>query len=509
MRAFCVGTILTAAVLIAPLAQAQGPGRGAGRGFGGGGGALLLTQKSVQEELKLSEEQVKQVDELAAKQRELFSGARDLGREERQKRFTESRDASQKAVSEILNAEQQKRYKQIGLQLRGLSALDDPEVASSLGLSDEQKKKVEEIQTAAREEMRSAFQDGGGDREKFRAAREATNEKLQGVLTAEQKTTWQELTGEPFKGQLQGPQRGGDGQRRRRSQEGADARSTTTNVLTADKSDESKLDARADKGDAQKKKADKGDAKATKKAHKRHHAHSRKHHGQQAGKRHGKRPHHKHAAHGHRGHHSNFIAHRHHRSRSHRAEGRGSRPDFARHGHTIPGFGEFPFAGNRHHGFHPWRHHGPWSREFARRGHHGPHHGFAHHGRRFGGPGHRHGHHFAGPQFSSHGRGRHPGDAHRGDGPHVHHVAERARREGPREGHAWRHGQRHPAHFASFHRNRDAGGEKTAHGEVHKHSGHKHHHGKHKQSKHRDSDRGDRGRGGAEGKSEHKPADKD
>jgi hypothetical protein len=40
-------------------------------------------------------------------------------------------------------------------------------------------------------------------------ARNATDEKLMNVLTNEQKTQWKELTGEPFKGEIQRPPFGG------------------------------------------------------------------------------------------------------------------------------------------------------------------------------------------------------------------------------------------------------------------------------------------------------------
>ncbi len=57
---------------------------------------MLLGQKAVQQELKLSDEQVKQIDEQLAKQRESFQGFRDLSPEERQKRFAESGRAAAK-----------------------------------------------------------------------------------------------------------------------------------------------------------------------------------------------------------------------------------------------------------------------------------------------------------------------------------------------------------------------------------------------------------------------------
>ena len=96
MVALAVGlAILTAS------AWGQDPQRQKGRfGFGGGFGASplsLLSQKSVQEELKLSEEQVKKSTELAEKQRSGFNfrDFQNLSREEIQKKLAERNQATE------------------------------------------------------------------------------------------------------------------------------------------------------------------------------------------------------------------------------------------------------------------------------------------------------------------------------------------------------------------------------------------------------------------------------
>ena len=102
-----------------------------GRGFGGGGGgdAMLLSQDSVQTELKLSEEQKQKIADFLDKQREAFSGLQDLSREERQEKFAEMRKASQQAIAGLLDEAQLKRLKQISLQQRGAQALGVPTVS--------------------------------------------------------------------------------------------------------------------------------------------------------------------------------------------------------------------------------------------------------------------------------------------------------------------------------------------------------------------------------------------
>jgi Spy/CpxP family protein refolding chaperone len=194
-------------VLAAPAVQAQRGQRGPGGGFGRVTSLFLLTQKSVQQELKLSDEQIKKLTELADKQRQTLAELGNLAREERQQKMREQTQAADKAVAEILQPEQQKLLKQIVLQQRGAQALSEPEVADALGLSAEQKEKLKTIRDEAQREMRELFQ--GGNREeaqkKVADLRKATEEKAQEVLTPEQKTKWKEMVGEPFKGEIARP----------------------------------------------------------------------------------------------------------------------------------------------------------------------------------------------------------------------------------------------------------------------------------------------------------------
>jgi Spy/CpxP family protein refolding chaperone len=211
---------LAIVVLAAAPALAQPPrgGPGGRGGFGFGGGPLfLLTQKSVQEELKLSEEQIKKVTQLNEKQRESRGGFRDLSREEREKKMAEQAKETNKALADILKPEQLKRVKQIGWQQRGIGAIGSPEVAEALKLTSEQKDKIKSILEDASKARRELFTNRGGDREEARKKgeeiRKNTNEKLTGVLTAEQKTKWKEMLGEPFKGEIRRPEFPGGGRR--------------------------------------------------------------------------------------------------------------------------------------------------------------------------------------------------------------------------------------------------------------------------------------------------------
>jgi Spy/CpxP family protein refolding chaperone len=205
MKKWGVMVIAVAVVAVtAPAARAQ-------RGGGGGmGAAFLLGQKSVQEELKLSEDQIAKVKDFQQKRQEARGGLRDLSQEERQKKMEELNKADAKAVAEILKPEQMTRLKQIAWQQRGAGALSDPELVGTLGLSAEQKDKIKSIAEESQKQMRELFQPGGDRDEaqkKMAELRKSTNDKLMEVLTPEQKTKYKEALGEPFKGEIVRPAR--------------------------------------------------------------------------------------------------------------------------------------------------------------------------------------------------------------------------------------------------------------------------------------------------------------
>ena len=214
-----LGFVLVALALVAVgPSQAWAQRQGRGGGFGGGANnVMLIGQKSVQDELKLSDDQVKQATALAEKQRTSFGQSSDLQPQERRQKAQEAARENDKAIADILKPEQLTRFKEISLQQRGAQAFNDPEVAQVLNLTSEQKEKIREIQQGSRAEMREALQAGaGGDRaearKKAEALRASVNEKVQGVLTPEQKEKFKTLTGAPFKGEIIRPNfRGGAG----------------------------------------------------------------------------------------------------------------------------------------------------------------------------------------------------------------------------------------------------------------------------------------------------------
>jgi len=198
-------------VLAASPVVAQGP-----RGGFRPSPLMLLGQKSVQEELKLSPDQVQKVQAAVEKQMESFQGFRDLSDEERGKKMQEMAKENEKFVADNLKPDQAKRLQQIALQQQGGRALSDEKVAKELNLTDDQKGKIKDILEDTGNQVRELFQSGFSEetRTKVRELNNAATEKTLGLLTADQKTKWKEMTGEPFKGEIRFGPPGGGGNRK-------------------------------------------------------------------------------------------------------------------------------------------------------------------------------------------------------------------------------------------------------------------------------------------------------
>lgn len=207
-----VWTLGLAAVMAAP-AQAQGF---RGRGMGMGSGYMLLTNKSVQQEIKLDETQIakttKVVEDAGAKMREKMEDIPDDQRRERIPQiFRAANEEVKSALKDVLKPEQMTRLEQISRQQQGIQAFTDPTVQEKLQLSDDQKSRLKEISDNSSTQMREIFSNAGDDRQaamqKMTALRKETLEKGVAVLSDDQKKTWKDLTGEPFEVKFE-PRRG-------------------------------------------------------------------------------------------------------------------------------------------------------------------------------------------------------------------------------------------------------------------------------------------------------------
>jgi len=167
---------------------------------------MLLSQKSVQEELKLCDDQLKKLAEIIKKRQEAREKMTDVDPKDRLPTMKKLILETSKQVRAILKPEQDKRLLQISWQLQGGQALATPPLAKELNLTDEQQKKVRELQNAMDKELDKIYAGDAASRDDARKKSEeltkTTRTKMLDVLTEPQRERWQELLGTPFKGEL-------------------------------------------------------------------------------------------------------------------------------------------------------------------------------------------------------------------------------------------------------------------------------------------------------------------
>jgi hypothetical protein len=180
-----------------------------------------LEQGPVQDELKLSVEQRKQLKELEPRWQDATKylppqrGPGDPGDDYRAKLAEATKDID-KAIAGVLEPKQQRRLREIVWQQQekeGVDALLTTEgVVEALALTAEQQKQIRGIaENAARVEQLvvndTALEALGPERglrnQTLEKLSQATDDKLAGLLTRDQKVKLQEMLGAPFKGELQ------------------------------------------------------------------------------------------------------------------------------------------------------------------------------------------------------------------------------------------------------------------------------------------------------------------
>lgn len=163
----------------------------------------MIQNKSIQDDLKLADDQAAKVKELVAKYNQAIKEPL-KDQVEQFKRLQQLNQANEKVAEELLKPEQVRRLQQINLQQQGEYIFSSPQVATSLKLSDEQKQLIRDIQLDSSRIQQAIYQQAGTD---FREAQKQTAELrrvvveiITAILTEEQKKSWKDLVGEPFRG---------------------------------------------------------------------------------------------------------------------------------------------------------------------------------------------------------------------------------------------------------------------------------------------------------------------
>jgi hypothetical protein len=163
----------------------------------------LASLPEVQVELKMNDQQKEQVDKINDKlgedRQELIGTGFDRWKEIRG-RLKELERGASKQVEELLEPAQRKRLQEISIQQNGPRALRDDDVVAELGLSDEQKSKLDAAEDDNRKAFEKAIEDSGREDWRQRAGElgEEADKRLLGVLTEEQQKKFAEMRGEEF-----------------------------------------------------------------------------------------------------------------------------------------------------------------------------------------------------------------------------------------------------------------------------------------------------------------------
>jgi Spy/CpxP family protein refolding chaperone len=200
-RILAVVATVAIVAMASQVAMAQNEGGRRGRGGRGGPGGMmgpmpmarLATIDTVQDALKLSDDQKEKIktlnDETRDAMRKEFENG---GRPDREKMRKVMDEATEK-LDKVLDAGQQKRLLGIFVQVAGPGAVMDPSVQKELSITDEQKATLRE---AIGPPPRGREGRGEGGAGSFRERREKMEKEVMAVLTPDQQKKLEELKGE-------------------------------------------------------------------------------------------------------------------------------------------------------------------------------------------------------------------------------------------------------------------------------------------------------------------------
>jgi len=207
-----VAALGLAVLLCSPVAAQQSPtspGQRGGQTQGqkGNTGTPWYYNPDVRQQLKLTDQQFKQLgeayDKTWGRYKNEFGKLDTLNEKERGARMQELNRTMNadlfKAFGDVMNEQQMNRFRQLDLQYRGFGAFSDPEVGKKLNLTDEQAKRLRELGQTSEQEMRQQFKDAKFDdqktMERYNTWRKGVWDKAGEILNEQQRQAWTEMTG--------------------------------------------------------------------------------------------------------------------------------------------------------------------------------------------------------------------------------------------------------------------------------------------------------------------------
>ena len=195
-----------------PTGKFGAPGGGPGEGLDGLGARFIIFRDKVQDELKLNDDQKKQLQKrleaTSTQAQEFFQKAQDLKPEERGPRMEEFKMKANQQLNAFLKNtlkdQQLKRLRELVLQRERIFAAMQPEVANELKIKMDQQKQfmgiIQEMQKKF-EPLMKEVQAGGNPQEirpKLMKIRMDHEGQIEAILSDAQKKQWREMLGKPF-----------------------------------------------------------------------------------------------------------------------------------------------------------------------------------------------------------------------------------------------------------------------------------------------------------------------
>src|SRR5262249_15197922 len=173
-------------------------------------GTPLHQNPDIRKSLNLTDQQIQRLNE--ANQRWQTQIQDELGRVEKldeRQRTARMQELQQnywtdpmKSAATILSEPQATRYRQLGLQSRGLEAFSDPDVQKGLSLNDDQRQQLQAASARYTQMMRDIDLAAKTDRndavKMWDEAQRIRHDQVQSILDGSQRRPWAGMIGEPY-----------------------------------------------------------------------------------------------------------------------------------------------------------------------------------------------------------------------------------------------------------------------------------------------------------------------
>ena len=165
---------------------------------------MLLRQKCIRDELKLTDDEAKAIRTHNNHQYKRAHEIDKMPRDQQDAQYQMLTRENEQFLGRVLEPSQRKRLDEITLQVAGLLMATSPRVAAQLNLTEDQKAHLRRHQQTARHELSQALESRSQEEreKKIHELRKTSRKNLDDVLTDVQEAKWKAMAGEKFEGKF-------------------------------------------------------------------------------------------------------------------------------------------------------------------------------------------------------------------------------------------------------------------------------------------------------------------